>query len=143
MESPIVGPEAKAFTKESHEAVRRRFDAFHEYMTSTLYRVGAMDDRQPQMMIVREVLRMREDDELSLQLARRYLWASYDCVDYSGGVMLVHSALAEPRSVISDGRPHLYRRRILKSGQIYHTSHGLCHHIVARPVSNRTILAKP
>ncbi len=104
LERPIVGPVAKAFTKESHEAVRRRFDAFHEYMTSTLYRVGAMDDRQPQMMIVREVLRMREDDELSLQLARRYLWASYDCVDYSGGVMLVHSALAEPRSVISDGR---------------------------------------
>ena len=59
-----------------------------------------MDDRQPQRMILREVLGGSEQDETLNQLARRYLWASYDCVDYSDGVMLIHSALADPQSVI-------------------------------------------
>ena len=63
-----------------------------------------MDDRQPQQLILREVLGVTGGSELSLQLARRYLWASYDCVDYSDGVLLVHSALAEPRHMLADGR---------------------------------------
>ena len=42
-----------------------------------------------------------------MQLARRYLWSSYDCVDYSGGVMLVHAALADPRHLM----PSLRRRQ--------------------------------
>ena len=101
---PVVQPVARAFAREEHEAVRRRFEAFHGFMTGTLYRVGAMDDRQPQQLILREVLNVSERSELSLQLARRYLWASYDCVDYSDGVLLVHSALADPRHMIADGR---------------------------------------
>ena len=101
---PVVQPVARAFAREEHEAVRRRFEAFHGFMTSTLYRVGAMDDRQPQQIILREVLNATEHSELALQLARRYLWASYDCVDYSDGVLLVHSALADPRHMIADGR---------------------------------------
>ena len=101
---PVVQPVARAFAREEHEAVRRRFEAFHGFMTGTLYRVGAMDDRQPQQLILREVLNVTEHSELSLQLARRYLWASYDCVDYSDGVLLVHSALADPRHMIADGR---------------------------------------
>ena len=101
---PVVQPVARAFAREEHEAVRRRFEAFHGFMTGTLYRVGAMDDRQPQQLILREVLNVKEHSELSLQLARRYLWASYDCVDYSDGVLLVHSALADPRHMIADGR---------------------------------------
>ena len=39
-----------------------------------------------------------------MHLARRYLWASYDCMDYSGGVMLIHPALAEPQSVMRGKR---------------------------------------
>ena len=101
---PIVQPVARAFAREEHEEVRRRFEAFHGFMASTLYRVGAMDDRQPQQLILREVLGVTGGSELSLQLARRYLWASYDCVDYSDGVLLVHSALAEPRHMLADGR---------------------------------------
>lgn len=34
----------------------------------------------------------------------RYLWASYDCMDYNGGVMLIHPALADPQSVIRGKR---------------------------------------
>ena len=101
---PIVQPVARAFAREEHEEVRRRFEAFHGFMAITLYRVGAMDDRQPQQLILREVLGVTGGSELSLQLARRYLWASYDCVDYSDGVLLVHSALAEPRHMLADGR---------------------------------------
>lgn len=104
LEQPIIRPVARAFAREEHENIRRRFEAFHSFMTATLYRVGAMDDRQPQQMILREVLRGKERDEQARQLARRYLWASYDCVDYNEGVLLIHAALADPKHMLSDGR---------------------------------------
>ena len=104
LEAPVVRPAAKAFARQAHEAVRMRFDDFHRYMNSTLYRVGAIDDRQPQQMILRDVLQVDDASETALQLARRYLWSSYDCVDYSDGVLLVHSALADPGSIAIDGR---------------------------------------
>jgi len=104
LERAVAQPVARAFAREEHEAIRQRFGAFHGHMTSTLYRVGAMDDRQPQLLILREVLGVHARDEMSLQLARRYLWASYDCVDYSDGVLLVHAALADPRHMLTDGR---------------------------------------
>ena len=104
LEPALWRPVAKAFARERHEEIRRRFDSFHGYMTSLLYRVGAVDDRQPQQMLLRDVLCLREKDDAALQLARRYLWASYDCVDYSGGVLLVHSALAEPERIMLDAR---------------------------------------
>lgn len=69
-----------------------------------MYRVGALDDRQPQRMILRDILCVNEQDEVFSQLARRYLWASYDCMDYNGGVMLIHPALADPQSVIRGKR---------------------------------------
>lgn len=104
LEAPIIRPAAKAFARAEHEKIRARLEHFSAYLTGTLYRVGALDDRQPQQMLMREVLGAGMEDELLIQLARRYLWASYDCVDYSGGVMLVHSALAEPRHLIVPGR---------------------------------------
>lgn len=104
LETPIVRPVAKAFARSEHEKIRQRFDDFHEYLTGTLYRLGAMDDRQPQQLILREVLMGSQEDEQLMQLARRYLWASYDCVDYQGGVMLVHPALADPYHLIRTGR---------------------------------------
>jgi len=103
LEAMIRQPVAKAFARAEHEAIRRRFDVFHGYMTSLLYQVGAVDDRQPQQMVLRDVLGGIQDDA-ALQLARRYLWASYDCVDYAGGVLLVHSAFAEPEQVSVDVR---------------------------------------
>lgn len=104
LEQPVIRPAAKAFARAEHERVRQRFEAFGGYLNGTLYRVGAMDDRQPQQMILREVLGGKREDELSMQLARRYLWASYDCVDYSGGVMLLHAALADPSYLIASCR---------------------------------------
>lgn len=104
LETPVVRPVAQAFARREHEHIRQQLDAFSAYLSGTLYRVGAMDDRQPQQMILREVLGSGKEDELLRQLSRRYLWASFDCVDYSGGVMLLHPALADPRHLISSNR---------------------------------------
>lgn len=101
LERPVLEPVAKAFAREEHEMTRRRLEAFSAGLTGMLYRMGAMDDRQPQQALLRDVLGGRTDDEVLMQLARRYLWASYDCVDYSGGVMLVHAALADPTNLIA------------------------------------------
>jgi len=100
LETPVVHPAARAFARQEHEDLRQRLEAFSVNLTSTLYRVGMMDDRQPHQVILKEVLGA-SDDEMIMQLSRRYLWASCDCVDYAGGVMLVHPALAEPRRMIS------------------------------------------
>ena len=104
LETPVLEPVARAFARAEHEQTRRRLEVFGAHLKGTLYRVGAMDDRQPQQMLLREVLGGQTGGELQMQLARRYLWASYDCVDYSGGVMLVHAALADPHPLITGFR---------------------------------------
>lgn len=101
LETPVLEPVARAFAREAHEQTRRKLASFSAQVTGMLYRVGAMDDRQPQQALVRELQDCGESDELLMQLARCYLWASYDCVDYSGGVMLVHAALADPSGLIT------------------------------------------
>ncbi len=104
LEAPVVRPVAQAFARAEHERVRRRLSAFHDALAGMLYRVGAMDDRQPQQLLLHEVLGSGRNDELLMQLSRRCLWASYDCVDYSGGVLLLHPALADPRRLLASGR---------------------------------------
>lgn len=104
LETPVLEPAARAFAREEHEQTRQRLDRFHAWLTGMLYQVGAMDDRQPQRMLLGGILPQTEEQELRIQLARRYLWASCDCVDYSGGVLLVHSALADPRGLIASCR---------------------------------------
>ena len=101
LETPVLQPVARAFAREAHERMRRRLDHFSAYLSGMLYRFGAMDDRQPQQMLLRDAFDGEKTDEIHIQLARRYLWASFDCVDYSDGVMLVHPALAEPRQIIA------------------------------------------
>lgn len=115
LETPILRPAAQAFSRPEHERVRQRFEDFNEYLSGLLYRVGAVDDRQPQQVILRDVLGGKK--EKNIQLARRYLWASCDCVDYSDGVMLLHPALADPGCLIRSGRRnpglmHLPEKRV-------------------------------
>lgn len=102
--SPVIRPAARAFARKAHADIRRRFDLANGCLTQALYRAGALDDRQPQKLILKEVLHADMRDELTVQLARKYLWASYDCVDYSDGVMLVHPALADPHHLIALSR---------------------------------------
>lgn len=99
LELPVLQPVAKAFAREEHEQIRRKLEHFRAALSGTLYRFGAIDDRLPQQMFLRDVFNGQDIDEKHIQMARRFLWAGYDCVDYSGGVMLVHSALAEPSRI--------------------------------------------
>lgn len=101
LEKPVLQPAAKAFAREEHEQIRRKLGHFSAALSATLYRCGVIDDRQPQRMLLQDVFAGKEIDENHVQLARRFLWAEYDCVDYSDGVMLVHPALAEPRQLIA------------------------------------------
>ena len=109
LETPILEPVARAFAREEHELTRQRLECFRTWLNGSLYRVGAMDDRLPQQMIIKQVFSGHVDREQQGQLARRYLWASCDCVDYSGGVLLLHSALADPSHMIASGRRRLSR----------------------------------
>lgn len=108
LETPILEPAARAFARPEHEDVRNRLDGFQAWLTGTLYRAGAIDDRQPQQILLRDVLPESQDREQRAHLARRYLWASCDCVDYSGGVLLVHSALADPQHLAACARRRLH-----------------------------------
>lgn len=100
----VLQPIAQAFARKEHEQTRMRLNSFRDYLSGTLYRVGALDDRLPQQMLLRDVLCVDERDETLKELVRRYLWASFDCVDYKDGVMLIHPALAEPQTIIHSGR---------------------------------------
>lgn len=104
LEQMVIQPLAKAMAREQHENVRRRFQALRSELDGLLYCSGVLDDRYPQKMIMDKVLADQQDEELCCQLARRYLWASYDCLDYSDGVMLMHPALAEPECLIRNRR---------------------------------------
>ena len=104
LETPVLQPVAEAFARAEHDAVRHRLQAFCTYLNGVLYRTGVLDDRQPQQLILREVLSGSPDDELIVHLARRCLWAGFDCVDYAGGVMLVHPAIADPSHLLAVGR---------------------------------------
>ena len=65
---------------------------------------SAMAERLADLMEAVYDLGGDERDDVRMHLARRYLWANYDCMDYSGGVMLIHPALAEPQSVMRGKR---------------------------------------
>lgn len=104
LEQPVIEPAAKAFAREAHDQIRARLEQFGVRLSGMLYLRGAIDDRIPQQMLLQDVLGELGDREMLSQLARRFLWASFDCVDYSGGVLLVHPALAEPGSTFSARR---------------------------------------
>lgn len=104
LERCVMQPAAVAIARDEHERIRERFEAFSAGLSAHLYRAGAIDDRVPQQMILRDVLGGMKDEPRAKQLARRYLWASYDCMDYADGVMLLHPALAEPRRLLNMGK---------------------------------------
>ena len=49
-----------------------------------------------------------EEREQMGALARKYLWSSFDCIDYGGNVVLLHSALADPHELLAAGRRMTY-----------------------------------
>lgn len=116
LEPELLRPIARAIAREEHEQIRLRFEAFSAQLSALLYRAGALDDRLPQQMIVSDVLGKSGGEDEAMMLARRYLWSGCDCVDYGGGVMLLHPALAEPSLLLPGRRCVREQRALLQSG---------------------------
>jgi len=92
----IMEPAAKAMDRDEHEEIRFHLKTFSNKISEMLYCQGALDDRLPQRMLIRDVMKDAANSESMLTIARRYLWSSFDCIDYGGDVVLLHPALAEP-----------------------------------------------
>lgn len=103
----VTQPLARAFARPEHTKLRMRLFSFQATLCAALYLAGVIDDRTPQMLFTQQVLCSDESDEEALQLARRFLWASFDCVDYEDGVLLVHSAVSEPHKLARGRRPQI------------------------------------
>lgn len=94
----------RVFSAEAHNVIRSEFRVFHARMHALLYQMGVLDDRIPQKMILDEILKKDYRSEMRAQLARWHLWAGFDCIDYTDGVLLVHPALADPESMLANAR---------------------------------------
>ncbi len=101
LDKRLLAPLAEALRRPEHTAVRMRLFAVHATISAMLYIAGALDDRAPQQLFAQQVLRAQPDDEEAQHLALQYLWASYDCIDYPGGVLIAHPALADPLGLIA------------------------------------------
>jgi hypothetical protein len=101
VDSRLILPLRAAMERPAHTAARMRLFSIHATISGLLYIAGALDDRAPQQLVMQQVLQADPHDEEAQHLARQYLWAAYDCVDYPQGVLLVHPALADPAAFIS------------------------------------------
>lgn len=96
-----------AFSRKEHARVRMRLFTYQATVCAALYLAGVLDDRAPQRLFTAQVLGLDEPDEEALELARHYLWASFECVDYADGVLLTHPAVADPLELASRGGAQL------------------------------------
>ena len=96
-----------AFSRKEHAQMRMRLFTYQATVCAALYLAGVLDDRAPQRLFTAQVLGLSEPDEESLALARHYLWASFDCVDYEDGVLLAHPAIIHPRALARRGGAQL------------------------------------
>ncbi|MCL2810493.1 MAG: hypothetical protein FWD25_01205 [Clostridia bacterium] len=96
LDSRLAQPLREAMDRPAHNAVRMRLFSVHATLSGLLYIAGALDDGAPQRLFMEQVLQADPQDEEASHLARQYLWAAYDCLDYPQGVLLVHPALADP-----------------------------------------------
>ena len=88
-----------AFSREEHARMRMRLFTCQATVCAALYLAGVLDDRAPQQLFTAQVLGLSEPDQDALELARHYLWASFDCMDYEDGVLLIHPAVANPQAL--------------------------------------------
>lgn len=85
-------------TPQAHIAQERllRFDAT---IHGLLYIAGLLHSAQPAMVFLQEV--MQRQDEAALQIARRYLQATFEYMtDASGDLILLHPGLADPYRLV-------------------------------------------
>jgi len=76
-------------------AVRERVFRFDATIHGLLYIAGLLHSAQPVDVFMREV--MRRDDEIGMEVARRYLQSTFEYVtDSNGELILLHPGLADP-----------------------------------------------
>ncbi len=107
LDETLMAPLAVALARPEHAGVRMRLFSFEATVSAALYIAGALDDRTPERLFCTQVLLADERDEEARSLARQYLWASFDCMDYADGVLLLHPALYDPEPVLCGMRPEL------------------------------------
>jgi len=96
LDSRLAQPLREAMDRPAHNGLRMRLFSVHATLSGLLYIAGALDDSAPQRLFMEQVMQSDPQDEEAAHMARHYLWAAYDCVDYPQGVLLVHAALADP-----------------------------------------------
>ena len=75
--------------------VRERVFRFDATIHGLLYVAGLLHSAQPAEVFMREV--MKRDDEMSIQIAKRYLQSSFEYIlDARGDLILLHPGLADP-----------------------------------------------
>ena len=76
-------------------AARERVFRFDATIHGLLYIAGLLHSAQPVDVFVREV--MRREDQIALEVAQRYLQATFEYItDASGDLILLHPGLADP-----------------------------------------------
>ncbi len=76
-------------------AARERVFRFDATIHGLLYIAGLLHSAQPVEVFMREV--MRRDDQLAMEVARRYLQSTFEYVsDANGDLILLHPGLADP-----------------------------------------------
>lgn len=92
-------PLLKALSDPETLAVRERLFRFDATIHGLLYIAGFLHAGQPIGVMITEV--MRRNDPLAVQVARRYLQASFEYIaDANGDLILLHPGLADPYRMV-------------------------------------------
>lgn len=92
-------PLLKAISDPETTVVRERLFRFDATIHGLLYIAGFLHAGQPMSVMLAEV--MHSSDPLSVQVARRYLQASFEYIaDANGDLILLHPGLADPYRMV-------------------------------------------
>lgn len=92
---PLHQPLMIAIHMPEANAARERVFRFDATIHGLLYIAGLLHSAQPIGVFVREV--MKREDEIAIEVARRYLQATFEYVtDANGDLILLHPGLADP-----------------------------------------------
>ncbi len=92
-------PLIKVIGSQETAAARERLFRFDATIHGLLYIAGFLHSAQPMSIMLNEVMRM--NDPLALQVAQRYLQASFEYIsDANGDLILLHPGLVDPYRMV-------------------------------------------
>ena len=101
--SALHGPLSLALGQADAPAARERLFRFDATIHGLLYIAGLLHSSQPMGVLMHDVF--KREDEMGLQLARRYLQSSFEYVtDANGDLILLHPGLADPYRLVNSQR---------------------------------------